>query len=246
MPSLLTEKRQENIPEPDEFSQKEVPCKNKCGGTTMAEWHVPTKQWVYAWSNICTDCHAAQEQSRRRGTYLASAGLTEYEGTVSLDGFIETPLNREALQATKRFIQGDSINLFLYGKAGRGKTRLALAAINARLDAKSKFLPLTRFLIDVRTTKDGEDYWLKKITDASTVVLDDFGSQKLTEWSLAFMDCVVDEWYRHRKKRLIVTSNFNLAQISENMSDRIASRFKAMCEIHEVGGKDNRIEPKTP
>lgn len=220
---------------------KEVPCKNKCGGIAQAEWHEPTQQWVYAGSSICLGCSVKENQVRWRSRYREAAGLTEYEGGVTLEGFEEIPQNKEALDATKRFIQGDSINLYLYGKAGRGKTRLALAAINARLDTKSKFLPITRFLIDVRTTKDGEDYWLKKMVDASAVVLDDFGSQKLTEWSLAFIDCLIDEWYRHRKKRLIVTSNFTLAQVAENMSDRIASRLAALCEIHEVGGKDNRI-----
>lgn len=232
--------------EPTE-DRKEVDCKNKCGQTVEAFWHRDSNQWCYLDKGYCDTCRNKQRAEELRIWRSKSAGLTEAEAALTLDNFVADEGNKAALSACKRMAMGDSINLFLCGKAGRGKTHLAVGVLNELSKSNPvRFVPVTRWLLEIRSrlSDGGEERGVRKALEMRALVLDDFGASKATEWSLSFLDCVIDEWYRQRKKGLIITSNFTLKQISENMSDRIASRLKELCEIYELKGKDYRVGGK--
>lgn len=85
--------------------------------------------------------------------------------------------------------------------------------------------------------RDG-DAFLKQITDADFLVLDDFGSERPTDWVMGILYLLVDRRYENMK-HTIFTSNHSLDEIAEKFGDdRITSRIERMCiEIYELKKK---------
>jgi DNA replication protein DnaC len=153
--------------------------------------------------------------------------------------------NRSAIEAANQMVAEGDLNLFFTGKAGRGKSRLAhtivLNSVNKMVYAK--FWTITRFLLTLKTQALDTDE-IQAIDDMlkpKILVLDDFGATKITEWNLMMMDTIFDDWYRERRTGLVVNSNFSISEISQKISDRIASRLAEMCEVIEIGGGDWRV-----
>lgn len=207
-----------------------------------SRWNEEQNQWVY--ERGCYTCGKVAYNEEKRLIALQLSGLTPEEANLTLDTFRVSAQNQEAYDAAKRLSLGDAVNLFLNGSAGRGKSHLAIGVVLRRMLAgRARFMPVTKALMEVRSNlRDvSEDEWIDKVLTSEVLVLDDFGANKLTDWNLSFLDCLVDEWYRQRKTGLIVTSNFSLKEISERISDRIASRLAQICEVHELKGKDWRL-----
>jgi len=81
---------------------------------------------------------------------------------------------------------------------------------------------------------------IAKYTSKPLLILDDFGSEKITEFSRQSMYAIIDRIYRNCTQ-LIVTSNLSLGKISELLDDRISSRLAEMCEVVKLDGKDWRV-----
>ena len=184
----------------------------------------------------------AAEQRRR---LIASAGLTERECSIGFDGYrAVNDSQANAKKAVQDIVTTGNGNLYLHGESGVGKTHLGLSLVNCHLGKTSvRFAPISRFLMEVRraSMETSEIEQIEKAASVRFFVLDDFGTQKVTDWSLMFMDCLVDEWYRIGKQGLVITSNFPLGRIAEQISDRIASRIAGMCQIMQIEGVDHRI-----
>jgi len=81
---------------------------------------------------------------------------------------------------------------------------------------------------------------IEKYSKVDFLVLDDFGAEKITDWSFSVLYLIIDNRYNNYKKT-IITSNYPLNQLAEKLGDdRIPSRIRAMCYIVKMGGKDKR------
>jgi len=120
--------------------------------------------------------------------------------------------------------------LTLIGQPGVGKTHLALAIGFEWLErGKTVLYYQVESLLDA--LRDGYRLWEKHdhngyhsllafTQNASLLILDDFGAQKETEWTVAKLDQIVD--YRYINKRpLIVTSNLALNRLLPRIADRL-------------------------
>lgn len=156
---------------------------------------------------------------------------------------------------------------FLHGSRGVGKTHLMAAIVNellskitrenyARMDCddfalglQSSMLPafisVPELLMEIRACYDNkilsEKDVLAKYSDAETLMLDDLGAEKSSEWVLQTLYLLIDRRYRNMK-RTIISSNYTISQLSKRVGDRIGSRIAEMCQIVEVKGKDRRIQ----
>lgn len=219
----------------------EAPCRT-CGTVIPCEWDVTRKRWMFTES--CGTCISKERKEHDLRLRFESSGLREAEKTLTLDTFRTDVNNQAAHTAAKRLADGEDLNLFLFGKAGRGKTHLAAGVVLERFEKDYVlFAPVNKLLMTVRSkmTEVPENELIDGLLRRKVLVLDDFGANKLTEWNLSFMDCLIDEWYRSKKSGLIITSNFSIREISERISDRIASRLFNICEVHELKGDDRRI-----
>jgi len=80
---------------------------------------------------------------------------------------------------------------------------------------------------------------LEKYTDADALLLDDLGTEKITEFVRETIFVLIDRFYRN-EKLLIVTSNFNLGDLAERLGERTADRLVEMCQAVMFTGSSFR------
>ncbi len=124
-------------------------------------------------------------------------------------------------------------SVFLSGTQGIGKTHLAAALVNSLLVrlASDKGYDVvwrrsTDLLLELQETFSGAGDTravAERFRRAGLLVLDDFGAEKLSEWSVASIYAILAERV-DQLRPTIVTSNLNLDEI-DAFEPRIASRL---------------------
>jgi len=166
----------------------------------------------------------------------------------------------------KRFLEPKSLTdnfdlkagYYFYGKVGTGKTDLSVSLIksiilntepvyeygNFRLPENlCLFVSVPSMILDVRSafksaTAD-ESELLRKYIKPDVLVLDDLGTEKVSEWVIQTLYLLINARYEE-EKQTIITSNFSLAEIANSLGAKIASRISGMSEVIEVKGIDRR------
>jgi len=78
-----------------------------------------------------------------------------------------------------------------------------------------------------------EQEYLNQLSEADLLVLDDFGSERPTDWVLSMLYLLVDRRYENMKTT-IYTSNLSLEEIADKFGDeRIPSRIERSCKLIE-------------
>lgn len=151
--------------------------------------------------------------------------------------------NEHAYKATTDFIIGDK-SLYLYGNPGNGKTHLMAAAFNMlkTMSCPKRFVfsNVARLLkIDreeFETREEAEDRFLSVLSRKTIIFLDDLSSENVTGRTAEFLYLLLNDAIENGKPRFMITGNKSLKYISENVSDRIASRLSGLC------GRENIIK----
>lgn len=135
--------------------------------------------------------------------------------------------------------------LFIYGPTGVGKTHLAAAicqALITRNEVQPLYVSTTELMAMAIARFNNEDSLIDPFipaAEAEVLVLDDFGAEKPSEWSLSKFMELVDGRYR-REQPTIFTSNLNMASIEAMYGSRIADRIYEHCEILHCNGESRR------
>ena len=149
-----------------------------------------------------------------------------------------------------------SSGLYLYGRVGAGKTIYA-AAVLMELKRRSFmsyhsdyikgcFIKVTKLLEDLRASFNADNAGsfqdiIDQCTGTDVLVLDDIGSQKITDWVRNILYLIIDSRYENLKPT-IFTSNGSLNELADQYEDnRIPSRIEEMCRIKHFTNKDYRI-----
>lgn len=132
-------------------------------------------------------------------------------------------------------------SMFIYGRVGGGKT---LFACKMLLNEKERcfverhkctieFLPIDQLLLEVKEgyeNKLSDQSILEKYKNCTWLVIDDLGSERLSEWSYSILYNIVNYRYENLKNT-VFTSNYSIDDLAENMRDqRIARRVNEMVE----------------
>lgn len=208
----------------------------------------------------CPKCAAgkqfqAAEAERMADLYKAS-GVMGMNKDASLDHFKGDPsIVRDVagLVENGEFeINGKSWNgFYIWGPTGTGKTHLASAAVNYayRIGKPALFYRVGDLLNALRNTYNQKsdltfDALQKRIINAPLLVLDDYGTQRDTEWAQEQMYLIIDARVVVQAST-IVTSNLSFADLDAKCGDdwtqkRILSRLVGMCAPLKMGGIDRR------
>jgi DNA replication protein DnaC len=159
---------------------------------------------------------------------------------------------RRALLRAGEWARGELAGLVLWGPVGRGKTAIAAAAANLRMERSAvRWLPVADLLLDLRMPFDSPEYAravrkLDAMKGRAALVLDDLDKLKPTEHAVQPLYVAVNGWIE-AELPLLVTLNRDLdelmAWMPETFGEALASRLSGYCATVEVSGRDRRIEP---
>lgn len=140
--------------------------------------------------------------------------------------------------------------VYLWGKSGTGKTHIAYAISRYLLEKEppkvmNTFINVPILLKSIkddfdRKPSDKEHLLDKLMNNRDLLILDDLGSEKMSEWVEETFYLLINKKYEEMIP-IIFTSNYSLDELSNRLSDRIISRIIGSCEIVELTGKDRRL-----
>lgn len=142
--------------------------------------------------------------------------------------------------------------MVLVGKAGSGKTHLAVGVLRAIADAKaagdltfslfrSKFVVVPE-LLDTLRERIGDPMVrdpLPPLMDAPLLVLDDLGREKPTEWVTDRLYVLVNRRY-NAKLPTIVTTNYPISELAGRGYDAMMSRLRDGASVITLTASDYR------
>ena len=194
-----------------------------------------TKFGDYAWTRIVTLTRVAREISGLPPTMLNAMSFDEFkpEGSPTANHAMKESL-KLGLSVAKDFVEhpGNSKPwLYIQGNTGVGKTHLAVAIAGASIKGGLEvgFWSLPEFLDRLRQTYSNrnENQFFTLFDYARNVellVLDDFGAQQMTDWSLEKLHQLLS--YRHdRRLRTVIAGHYKIWDPPENAGDEADQRM---------------------
>ena len=129
--------------------------------------------------------------------------------------------NKNIIERLSQFPKQD---YFVWGTTGSGKTHAAIAV--SRNDYYAQLVRMADIAREIRACEHALEE--KAIIDkyaAMPMVLDDLGSEKITEFVQNILYEIIDKRWRNMTTGLIITSNYDLKQLTNIVGDRIVSRI---------------------
>ncbi len=116
-----------------------------------------------------------------------------------------------------------------------------------RLGLEGRLISYPAFIMELQNMfrEDGEspaDFAKKVATYPELLVIDDLGAEKLTDFVRQTTYYILNE-REQRCLQTVITSNFSLAQIDEQIDSRVSSRIAGMCKVFKFEGNDRRLAP---
>lgn len=145
-------------------------------------------------------------------------------------------------------------SLLFSGGTGRGKTHLAVAILKKLLQKgiPCLFVDFHELLAEIRNTYDplsqaSEFQILRPVLNTQVLLLDDLGSQRMSEWVQDTVFHIINLRYS-QKRVLIATTNLGMEPskkaseetLQDRLGYRVISRLYEMCTFIELEGPDYR------
>jgi len=148
-------------------------------------------------------------------------------------------------------------SLLFTGGSGRGKTHLAVAVLKGLLKKglPCLFVDFHDLLVQIRGSYDevsqnSEYEILRPVLNIDILLLDDLGSQRMSEWVQDTIFYIINHRYSQNKP-VIATTNLGLEpgrgtpieSLQDRLGYRVVSRLYEMCTCFELDGPDYRKNP---
>lgn len=122
----------------------------------------------------------------------------------------------------KGYLDGQEYNIVLIGDTGVGKSHLAYSALKSLSDHTKKmgvFINVVDLLAKIKEDFSLEAEYIRRISEAEWLVLDDLGTEKVTEWSSGILYSILN-----RRSKTIITTNLSPQDIVGIYGKRVYSR----------------------
>lgn len=236
---------------------KACECVLKCQECSGTGSTISKNQKGYTHVAMCRVCGVV----RRNIKLYNLAGIpAKYSNVLEVNTFQpKHETHKYALRYAKDFVQlyPEKRGFLLMGKAGLGKTHLAIGAISEiTLERGIKclfkdFFYLLSELKEAYSQGNPENEVLLPLIETEVLAIDELGKAKSSDWELNILDQLISKRYNASKITLITTNYIsrdyftkqgreNQEILEERVGERIASRLYEMCEFIYLEGKDHR------
>lgn len=137
--------------------------------------------------------------------------------------------------------------LFIHGEYGTGKTGLAVGVLKWWISHGNPgtFVTVPAILDEIRATYSQPGESEAKLTDrvmnAQTLVMDDIGAERPTEWVVEKLFTLINHRHDH-ELATIFTSNLSISQLAERLGERTTWRIVEMSEVVHLKGPNLRAK----
>lgn len=189
----------------------------------------------------------AYNRQRRIDFNLSQADALMLKNTFSTDKYPSSEVSRmfrDYCYHWRDKYQPMNIGLYIFGGVGVGKTFYASCIANeiARSYGDTvKVLSITKAINDIFSTEDKSGY-IDSLVAVDLLVLDDFGTERKTDYGFEQVFSIIDERYKTQKP-LILTSNYDYSVLRQKVNinqQRIYDRVKDMCLPVKIEGSSMR------
>lgn len=215
--------------------------------------------WLYEESLVADACGSCEKlriwkEMQKNARLLGKTGMGKRFMKRTFDTFTEKAENKKALALAKSFCETfspESRGIIFTGTYGCGKTHLAAAIVHelTRKKVGCLFVVVPDLLNRLKKSFDkdaglGEKEEIKKLMEAAkganVLVLDDLGSERMTDWASETLFDIVNTRYENELP-MIVTTNCKGVELGQRIGNRTMSRLLEMCSPVAITDKDNRI-----
>lgn len=138
--------------------------------------------------------------------------------------------------------------LYIQGAVGRGKTFIAAAIFNKFVGkCDVRFITANELIKNIIDGfNSGNNYDIDKYKEADVLILDDIGTEKITEFAESIFFNLLNHRY-NKKLPTIITSNFSIDELPSKYiysGARIKSRLSEMCTVLSLIADDQREKRK--
>lgn len=148
-----------------------------------------------------------------------------------------------------KMIMQNNAGLTLAGTPGTGKTFFANCICNEIQENGHTVLSFNfsgylrkiknEFNTDKKSEISMEDKLLHAVHEADMLFIDDFGSEKITEWGMEKLYNLIDTRYRANKP-LIITTNLTGEDFKDNLGEKLFDRVSEMTTLVTFTGQSKR------
>jgi DNA replication protein DnaC len=205
-------------------------------------------------------CRCRVEERRR--LRLESARIPPRYEHCTLESFAPT---NESLERARGFANrvvdefpGGEFGVLFCGRAGVGKTHLAVAILREVVRQRGAWGLFTEFTHLLRRIQDTYDRrsetpsWavIQPALETDVLVLDDLGCTRTTPWVMETMGLILNERYNAKLLTLITTNRLESPpageeSLADRIGERLASRLSEMCWTVRMDGEDYRRKIKS-
>ncbi len=192
--------------------------------------------------------HELEAQERRRRVFEA-ANIPAAFRAATFEGCRDDGMPEHALRAAERWGAGHLHGLLLTGPVGVGKSTLAAAAVNARIESTGRAAywltaPEMFAALGSGFESPSRDRALTTLQSGRALMLDDIDKGRPTAYGAEMVYLAVDQRVV-RQAPLLVTTNLDLDGLRdrwpEEYGEAIVSRLIGHCNLITIDGSDRRI-----
>ena len=211
--------------------------------------------WKYVDYNTVTECDCGLLEKQRQESKLSFAMIPATYKDVRLKdittNYYQQSKSKQIIKAIgysiKMYLDNLYTNieegkgLYLWSETkGSGKTMLAAALANELINEHKRYVKFATsldILDEIKATygrrnydenESAESKLLKDLVSAEFLIIDDFGTERATDWAGEKFYQIVNKRYIN-KKVTFFTSNYDLKTL--NYDDRITNRIRERCYI---------------